>query len=156
MKNNIFIRKVRINDMEQIFNHSNQLYVRKQSIDKEKIEWKDHIFWFNNTIQDLNSVFFIVTDKTERYLGQIRYKIVKNKATVSISLSSLISGKGLSRHLLIESIDKLLIEKKGLSEIVAFVFKENIPSIKIFEKSGFLLCDKQNELLKYIYQVGEK
>ena len=156
MKNNIFIRKVRINDMEQIFNHSNQLYVRKQSIDKEKIEWKDHIFWFNNTIQDLNSVFFIVTDKTERYLGQIRYKIVKNKATVSISLSSLISGKGLSRHLLIESIDKLLIEKKGLSEIVAFVFKENIPSIKIFEKSGFLLCDKQNELLKYIYQAGEK
>jgi RimJ/RimL family protein N-acetyltransferase len=154
MENNTFIRKVRSRDLEEVFNLSNQDYVRKYSINKEKIKWEDHVRWFNNTIQERDSVFYVVTDNTKRFLGQIRYKIENGKATVSISLSHLITGKGLSRHLLIESIDKFLSEKKEVTEIVAYVSENNIPSGKLFEKAGFSLCDNQGGLLKYLFQRG--
>lgn len=153
--NNIYVRKARSEDIEEVFNLSNQDYVRKHSINKEKIKWDDHASWFNNTMQDHDSCFYVITDSIERFLGQIRYKIEKDKATVSISLSHLITGKGLSRPLLLESIDKLLSEKKEVTGIVAYVSEKNIASKKLFEKAGFSLCENQNELLKFIYSRKE-
>lgn len=155
MEKNIFIRTVKSDDIEEVFNLSNQDYVRKYSINKEKIKWEDHARWFNNTIQDRDSLFYVVTDSIERFLGQIRYKIENGIATVSISLSHLITGKGLSRPLLIESIDKLLIEKEELTGIIAYVSENNTASVKLFEKAGFSLCENQNGLLKFFYSREE-
>jgi L-amino acid N-acyltransferase YncA len=155
MKNNTFIRKAKSEDIREVFNPSNQDYVREYSINKEKIKWENHVRWFNDIIQDRNNLFYVVTDNTERFLGQIRYNIETDKATVSISLSHLITGKGLSRPLLLESINKLLSEKKEVTEIIAYVSENNAASVKLFERAGFSLHENQNGLLKYIYSREE-
>jgi len=154
MENNLSIRKVRSEDMEDVFYLSNQDYVRKHSINKGKIKWEDHVGWFNNTIHDCDSVFYVVTDNADRFLGQIRYKIENGIATVSISLSHLITGKGLSNFLLLKSINQFFNEKKGVVEIVAYVSENNIASVKLFEKAGFTLCENQSGLLKYTREAN--
>lgn len=156
MQKSIFIRKVNKKDIEEVFNLSNQDYVRKYSINKEKIKWEDHISWFNNTIHESNNVFHVVTDNTDQFLGQIRYKIISKIATVSISLSYSIIGKGLSGSLLLESIDKLFRERNEVNEIVAYVSEENIASVKLFTNAGFLFYEKKKDLLKYIYSRREE
>lgn len=155
MAENISIRKVKNTDVEEVFNLSNQDYVRKYSINKDKIKWEEHVCWFNNVLQDINSVFYVVTDISERFLGQIRYNIKNDEATVSISLSRSISGKGLARHLLTESIASLFNERKEITEIIAYVAENNMVSIKLFENAGFSLYENRNGLMKYIYSREE-
>ncbi|NMA49298.1 MAG: UDP-2,4-diacetamido-2,4,6-trideoxy-beta-L-altropyranose hydrolase [Tissierellia bacterium] len=155
MEKSILIRNVKSNDIDNVFNLSNQDYVRKYSINKEKINWEDHISWFNNTIQDRNIVFYVITDDMEQFLGQIRYKINDSIATVSISLSDLIIGKGYSKFILLKSMEKLFSERNEVNEIIAYVLEKNIPSVKIFENAGFLFHGNHEGLLKYIYSKEE-
>lgn len=151
MSNSIFIRNVREDDIEEVFLHSNQDFVRKYSINKEKISWTDHIIWFNNIIVDANSIFYVVTDDRNKHLGQIRYRIEDDTAVVSISLSELIRGKGYSETLLYDSMNRLFTEKNELKSVVAYISEKNIPSLKLFEKAGFSYCTSHEEFLKYIF-----
>lgn len=155
MENNISIRKVKSEDMEEVFILSNQDYVRKFSINKEKIKWDDHINWFNRVIQRDNCVFYVVVDEKDNFLGQIRFNIENNEAIVSISLSQLITGKGLSRPLLLKSIDNLFAERKDVNILIAYVSEDNIASLKLFEKAGFSLIGNKDGLLKFTYSREE-
>lgn len=145
------LRNVSSDDIEEIFALSNEEYVRRYSIDKEKITWEEHVRWFDYILQDKNNVFYVITDYSGHFLGQIRYQIENEEAVVSISLSKLIMGKGLSGLLLQESMKKLYEERKEIKTIVAYVSENNVASNKLFQKGGFSLVDKQKELIKYIY-----
>lgn len=154
-KNDLFLRKAVIGDMTDIFILSNQDYVRRHSINKERISWEEHDRWFKKTITDPQSVFYIITNKSNNFLGQIRYMINNASAVVSISLCGDIIGKGFSRNLLLASIEKLFIEHDEINQIIAFVSEENIASRKLFIKSGFVYSGIENCLEKFIYSRGE-
>ena len=151
MVSNIFIRNVKSEDIEEVFKLSNQDYVREHSISKAKIQWDDHVSWFNSTVEESNSVFYIVTDDMDRFLGQVRFKIDNHLATVSISISNLIKGKGYSKILLSKSMEELFSEKREVKVIIAYVSDKNIPSVKLFKKVGFCFHENKEGLLKYIY-----
>ncbi len=146
----IYLRKVKPEDMKKVFELSNQDHVRLYSINKEKIQWTDHVHWFNLVIQDKDTVFYVVTDKNETFLGQIRYKIAHNSATVSISLSEELKGRGLSKELLGQSIKKLFEEEQSIKDIVAFVSSENIASEKIFKGLRFQTLKVEDNIMKLI------
>lgn len=149
--NNIFIRKVNESDSKEVFQHSNKDFVREYSINKDNINWDDHVTWFENTIVDANCFFYIVTDDKNNFLGQIRFIIEADTAVVSISLSELIRGKGYSCALLCNSMNKLFSERNDLKRVVAYISEENIPSLKLFSQAGFIYYSKKKEFLKYIY-----
>lgn len=150
------MRNVSRDDIEEIFALSNEDYVREYSINKDKITWEEHVRWFHHILQDNHSVFYVVTDHSERFLGQVRYRIEDEEAVVSMSLSKLIMGKGLSRFLLQESIKKLYEERKEVKTIIAYVSENNIASNRLFQNCGFSFVDKQKELIKYIYTEGSR
>lgn len=133
----INLRKVQPEDVKEVFDLSNQEYVRRYSINIEKIQWADHVEWFNLVLQDKNTVFYVVTDKDESFLGQVRYKIAHRNATVSISLSEKLVGRGLSKSILSQSIKKLFEEEQSVKGIIAFVSEDNIASKRIFEGLNF-------------------
>jgi RimJ/RimL family protein N-acetyltransferase len=151
MMEELFLRKVTEADIEEVFALSNEDEVRRYSLHKEKITWEEHVRWFGNVLKDRNHLFYVVTDQSQRFLGQIRYRIEENQAVVSISLAEWIRGKGLSSFLLQESMKKLYEERKDVKRIVAYVSEENAASSKLFQKSGFSLVDRQKDFLQYIY-----
>ncbi|GEK91025.1 bifunctional UDP-2,4-diacetamido-2,4,6-trideoxy-beta-L-altropyranose hydrolase/GNAT family N-acetyltransferase [Alkalibacterium kapii] len=146
---NICIREAKLSDIENVYNLSNQDYVRRHSINKEKIAWKDHIKWFEGVISDPDVVFYIVTNKNNDFLGQVRYSLEGINATISISLSKKIQAQGLASFILEESIKKLFNEKKNIKMITAFVSVNNVASIKIFEKVNFCRKTSDADLLNY-------
>lgn len=149
------LREIRKEDIRDVFNLSNEDYVRKFSINTKKINWEEHVIWYENIIKSKDNVFYVVTDCTNKFLGQLRYKIENNSAIVSISLCKSITGKGLSNKFLIQSIKLISDERNDLENIIAFVSDKNIASKKLFEKVYFLLCENNNGMLKYIYSINK-
>ncbi|WP_226670467.1 UDP-2,4-diacetamido-2,4,6-trideoxy-beta-L-altropyranose hydrolase [Metabacillus litoralis] len=151
MEKEYFLRKVKDEDIFDVFQLSNEDYVRKYSINQKKINWEDHKVWFQSIKTSQNNVFYVVTDYSEKFLGQLRYKIEDESGIVSISLGKSIAGKGLSKKLLKESLELIHKERNELKNIIAYVSNDNIASKKLFEKVGFRLHENNKGLLKYIY-----
>ncbi|SHH83278.1 GNAT family N-acetyltransferase [Clostridium grantii] len=147
----VFLRKVKEEDMDEVFKLSNEDYVRQYSLNKEKIRWEHHVTWFSKVMQSPNNVFFVVTNKDNEFFGQIRYKIEYSTATVSISLCEKIIGRGLSYNILIKSMENLKKEYRDIKRIYAVIAIENIPSKKLFEKAGFKYLEVNNEIMKYTF-----
>lgn len=154
-RDEIYLRNANEEDLEDVFELSNKDYVRQCSINKNKILWDDHVKWFNNVLKDKNIVFYIVTDENNSFLGQIRYKLEKDNATVSISLSDKLRGKGLSKMILNQSIKELFKEKSNIDKILAYVSESNIASMKIFKGLKFKVIGTDNNMIKLILRRNE-
>ncbi|MGM0509042.1 MAG: UDP-2,4-diacetamido-2,4,6-trideoxy-beta-L-altropyranose hydrolase [Fusobacteriota bacterium] len=151
--NDFKLRDVKKDDIKNIFKLSNKDYVRKYSINKNKISWENHQNWFEGILEDPNIIFYIIENDNEDFLGQIRFKLEKNKAEISLSFTEKLKGKGLSTFLLKRALDKLKSEKKEVNKIIAFIDIKNKASKKLFENSDFICQDKtlqKNNLKKYI------
>ena len=156
MQDPFLIRIAQPEDVEETFTLSNQNYVRQYSINRNIIKWEDHVAWFNNIIEDVNNVFYVITDKADMLLGQVRYEINDTSATVSISVAESIRGKGYSEFILLKSMEKLFAEREKVQRIIAYINEENLASIGLFERNGFSLISKDDGLLKYIYDRGKR
>ncbi|MEC2159775.1 GNAT family N-acetyltransferase [Virgibacillus halodenitrificans] len=154
MGNNYFLRRAKDKDIFDVFQLSNEDYVRKHSLNTAKIEWEDHKVWFEDIINSDNHVFYVVTNYTDEFLGQLRYKIENDFATVSISLCKSITGKGLSKLLVKKSMELICEERIELRNIIAYVSNDNTASKKLFESVGFILQESDKGTLKYNYTIN--
>lgn len=152
---NFFLRKATIQDSQQVFELSNQKYVRKYSINQKPILWETHQNWYKQVLSSKQHLFFIVTDYSNQVLGQIRYERITNYAVISISLSEMLIGKKVSQPLIQQSLMIIQQEWKDIREITAFISNDNIASKKTFERVGFEINahEEDNKLLKYIYKM---
>ena len=71
----IRIRNVKKSDVTAVYNLSNEDYVRRHSINKNKIPFEEHIKWFENIIDSQNHIFYVATNEADEFLGQIRFKL---------------------------------------------------------------------------------
>ncbi len=151
----IKLRKACAEDKLAVFELSNQDYVRKYSINKNKILWEDHEKWFANILLSKNNVFFVAVDNFDNFLGQVRFNISESECVVSISLSSSIKGRGYSKLILSESIKQLFEDDSNINEVVAYINEKNIASFKLFTSLGFEVVSSENNLLRLIYRRGK-
>lgn len=151
----IILRRAKIEDMQDVFELSNEDRVRHFSIQQEKIKWDDHVNWYSQAINDKNLVFYIVTNNGGEFLGQIRYELSKNTAVISISLSSKIIGKGLSKDIAKNSLTKLTEEEKGIDKIVALVSLNNAVSKKMFQSLGFIEVEIEEGYYNFEFKIRE-
>lgn len=140
------IRLATIDDMEKVFELSNDDVVRANSINQEKIKWENHIEWFENRIKKIDEPFYIIESQEKDFIAQVRFD-KKEEITISISISKQFRGKNLASKII-----KECSKKCGYEKIVAFIKKDNITSQKSFLKAGYTFNKKENEYLKYNYQ----
>ena len=134
---NIFIEKATLDYLKPVFKLSNSDYVRKYSISKSKITWDAHRVWFSSIIESSNDVFHVVLDEENNFLGQVRFNMQEETATVSISLTEQLLGKGKSKQILHANIEFLFREYIDIKQIDAFISPENKASLKLFQSLGF-------------------
>ena len=149
------LRNVVKDDIKDIFELSNDEVVRKNSINQEKISWEEHVRWFNEKLGDPNYVIYVVVDKNNKFIGQVKFEIFDSRAIVSISISSAFRGRGLSKHILKSACDKIYTEKPKIVRLEAIIKPSNISSIKIFKYAGFRYSKdviiNGEKFLKYIF-----
>lgn len=138
MEINYIIREAKTRDSRFIFDLSNEKIVRDNSIKKRKIDWEEHIKWFNKKLNDNNYEFFVIYDEHNNFIGQIRYEISDDKAVVSISITKNFRVEKLASKILADSAAILFRNREKIERVFAYIRKENIASLRAFEKAGYI------------------
>ena len=83
-------------------------------------------------------------ENDESPIGQLRFDIEDNSATINYSIDRKFRGQGLGNYIIEQGIEELKKEMGNLRIIIAKVIPSNIPSCKIFEKLGFKIVDEES------------
>jgi len=136
MSNIINLTKAKITDINDIFEWRNHPDIRKNFFDSEVITWNDHEKWFNKKLKDQDTTIYIAY-YIENKIGTIRFEANESVIKTSIMLNPLFLGKGHGSHVIKLGVQKFIMEKKPDKQIIAEIKKDNIASIKAFQKADF-------------------
>ncbi|MFH2143397.1 MAG: UDP-2,4-diacetamido-2,4,6-trideoxy-beta-L-altropyranose hydrolase [Bacteroidota bacterium] len=145
----IELRIVNQTDVEVTYLWSTNPVVRAFSFNQHKITVKEHTAWFYSKVEDCNCLYLIA--EMDKYkVGSIRFDVDKEEAIISYLIDPKFYGMGLGQIVLIKGIEHLrsFTKKKKLTfiRVVGYVMKTNIPSIKVFERTGFTKHYEEDKL----------
>jgi len=136
LEQKIMLRPVREEDCKLIWTLSNDGQARKASFYESLIPWDEHVQWFKSKLTDPSHYFYIIMDRYEKPIGQIRFSVESGKGIVSFSIAREFRGLGLSARCLRLGTQRFFLDS-GVSEIMAFVKADNEVSLRVFQKVGF-------------------
>lgn len=144
-QHNFFLREAKTNqDALQLFDWVNDEEVRKNSLNTDQISIIDHLNWFQAKINSETTKIYLLTDKFDSAIGQIRVDKRNDYYEIDYSISNAFRGRGFGNKIV-----ELLITQMGNVNLLAKVKKSNKPSIKVFINNGFKLYKEENELVVY-------
>lgn len=132
----ITLRNATLDDAKTILNWANQSDVRKVSFSQDAISWEKHLPWLETKLQSNNCELWIACDAEGKPIGQIRFDLDGDQATISISLDASARGKNFG-PLVIWNGCRKLFKKTTVKSIDAFIKPDNAKSIRAFQKVGF-------------------
>ena len=152
MNEKITYRPISEKDCMLLLEWTNEPETRANSFNTNQITLKDHTIWFNKTLLNPNTIYFIcLVNKIAA--GLVRFDIREAYTTVGINISNVFRGKGLSPIFLKDC--SLLYFLHQNTTINAFIKPQNIASIKAFEKAGysFLKETTVNNATAFVYKL---
>tara|TARA_Y100001978_G_scaffold193772_1_gene200183 strand:+ start:101 stop:961 length:861 start_codon:yes stop_codon:yes gene_type:complete len=141
------IRNIKQEDLKDVFGWRNNLISRKMFFEEEKISFKEHCKWFENSIKNPNRDLYIC-QLNDNKLGICRfdYEIKSNTSKISININPDYRGKGYGKEFLNKVIIKYLKKRKCI--LIAEIKEKNIISKKLFISLGFEIINENNKLIK--------
>lgn len=132
----IKLAKAKKEDAEILFLWANEPSVRAQSHNRNKIDFEEHLSWFNRKLQD-KSCFLYLSRLQEQSFGMIRFDLRDDEALISYLVDEKFRGKGLGKLVVKTGIETFLKETGFKGRITASVKNSNTPSIKVFRHLNF-------------------
>ena len=136
MSNIINLTKAEINDINDIFEWRNHPDIRKNSFNQELLSWDEHEKWFMAKLKDPDTTAYMAYYK-EIKVGTIRFESKDRVIKTNVMLNPLFLGKGLGSKVIKLGVERFIMEKKPDMQIIAEIKKDNIASIKAFQKADF-------------------
>ena len=131
------VKKTKLTDIELYFEWTNDIEVRKNSINQEKILFINHEQWFISKIKDPETYMYVILLDDVPF-GQVRFEHIENYYVINYSIAPAARGRGIGAQFLQLAISKL---KEELNDECIILFgqvkPENIASKNIFIKLGF-------------------
>jgi len=152
----INLRKVTANDLDITYGWATNSGIRRFSFQQHLIKKPEHTNWFLKKLIDINC-FYSIVEYDSIPIGSIRFDISEGEAMISYLLDPMYHGQGLGQLILKKGIEWLLIVNiSGLipiNVISGVVMKTNLPSIKAFERLGFVKIEQMEnyKFEKWIY-----
>lgn len=139
-------------DMLLVYNWSNDSLVRKNSYDSEPIKLDNHQKWFDSKVNNKNTKLYIV-EYNSSPAGIVRYEVKEEHAVVGITIAKEFRGRKLASLFLSKTAKEYFNEFK--KPIIAYIKKENIPSVKSFKKAGYHFYKEElfNGVDSFIYKL---
>lgn len=131
----IAFRKAEEKDILQVYNWSNDVVVRQNSYNSDRIELEAHKKWYLQKIKDKNNMFLIALVNNVP-AGVVRYEIDSDHAVVGIMISETYRGQKLAADFLIYSAKQYFSTYNV--PVLAYIKKQNTPSIKAFENANYM------------------
>lgn len=153
INNHCVLKPADLNDMKIAFEWANDSSVRKYSLTKELIEWDQHKLWFEKRLIDPGCKYYFLY-RANAPIGSIRFDIDEaQNAKINYLIDPSYHGQKLGFYILSMGVSQLLKDHKEIKEIYGYVMKENIASVKIFEKLAFVPVNSDEDLFKFSKKV---
>lgn len=121
---------------EQVWEWANEAETRRQSFDPTPIPWDDHVRWFEGQLtRDDRRHYVARLDGVA--VGQIRFDLDDQVATIGYGLDVAARGRGWGAPLLVAGARRLVADRPGTTSIVGLVKPENIASARAFDLAGY-------------------
>jgi UDP-2,4-diacetamido-2,4,6-trideoxy-beta-L-altropyranose hydrolase len=131
------LRPAREDDCLLIWEWANDPETRQVSFSSEPIAWETHQEWYSRTVRTPNSFFYIGSNAAGDPMGQIRFQLDRQRATISVSLAKEARGKGLGAALIVCGVTQFFHDSNA--EIVdAYIKPDNDKSVKTFTRADFV------------------
>ena len=127
-----FLRKATQDDCELFFNWANEAETRLNAVNTGLILWNDHIAWFSKRIHSSETKLYVLINGNIP-VGQVRIEKEQEHYVITYSIDKQFRRQGFGK----EAIG-LLLKLQPDKSFKAVVNIENDPSVKIFEKYGFV------------------
>jgi len=132
----MYFRFANNSDVDTIYNWSNDPIVRASSFNSNKIEYVEHVEWYNSRLQDLSSIFYVFYNENDVAIGLVRIEKKSDETIISIMIDKNQRGKTYASEMLIQASTDFL--KNNPNEIIsAYIKIDNIASLKSFKNAGF-------------------
>lgn len=139
----ISIKKITTSDLRFLLTLRNNGYIRKNSFNKKKITYKEHLNWFSEKIKNKKNLYFVILNGNQK-IGLIRYDENNFYYYISISILPRYQSKNIASIAILAS-EKFI--KQGL--IIAKIKKNNKKSFNFFIKNGYTILKKNKEYILY-------
>lgn len=106
----------------------------------------EHYF---NYVTSTDGVYYYKVYLDEMLVGSVHLEQDRNTLTLSLLVIPEYQNLGIASRILEDVKSGVLIS--GFSEIRVSVERENVPSLHLFEKAGFVLRGEEDGQLDYIY-----
>lgn len=148
----INLRKVTVCDLDITYRWAANPEIRRFSFQQHLIKKSEHTNWFLKKLMDKNC-FYSIMEYNSESVGSIRFEIRESEAMISYLIDPIYHGQGFGQILLKKGIEWFLIVNISsytpVRVISGVVMKANFPSIKAFERLGFV---KKEQMDKYIFE----
>jgi RimJ/RimL family protein N-acetyltransferase len=125
-------------DVQLYFDWANDADTRRQSFRSDAIPLEAHEAWFARKLTDPNAQMLVFETEDGRPVGQVRFeKQTDEEVIIGVSVDKAFRGRGLSSQLILEACE-LCRERWTDLPISAYIKPDNQPSIRAFERAGFI------------------
>jgi UDP-2,4-diacetamido-2,4,6-trideoxy-beta-L-altropyranose hydrolase len=136
LEREMLLRPLRESDCELLFSWANDPDVRSASFHSARVESEEHRRWFAGKICDQQSVIYLGENCSGEPVGQVRFHLDQERATLSVVVAPKFRGAGWGKELIAFSI-RTLVRERSVRYVDAFVKPENQRSISLFESASF-------------------
>lgn len=133
----LHIRDAEPADCYRLWVLANDPVGRSVSFSQDRIEWKTHVEWFSNAVENPDRRIFVAEDADGDFVGQIRFDRDEAEAVVSVQIDPSKRGRGLGTPLIVAGTHRYLDETPGVHVIHAFIKTSNDISVAVFSKAGY-------------------
>lgn len=153
-KQMLLIRKADLSDLEKTFLLSNDPLVRRNSFSKSKISRTEHEQWFSKKITSDETMFFIIENRLEKFIAQVRFDLRNsNQHVISIDVVSEFRNQHYGTRILKQVLLYFFRMKKN-AVVISEIKVDNIASQRLFENAGFILdkeiIDRDDHFYQYV------
>ena len=133
---NCYLRDALKEDIDLLFQWTNEPMVRKNSFSQHNISFIEHQEWFNNIFENKNCKQYIfIVD--ECAVGQVRITVTGEVAEIGYSVSKEHRSLGYGRKMLELIREKVWEDFPVVKKIIGSVKCDNIASKKAFLGAGY-------------------
>lgn len=138
MTTTIHLRPAGAHDSEDLLRWRNDPVTRANSFHSEAISPEEHQRWFSQTLQRSDRLLLIGMADADK-IGVVRFDLAGDSAEINLNLAPEARGRGLGTELIVAGSGYLLQQHPAIAKIYAKIKRENLASIRAFEKAGYRL-----------------
>jgi UDP-2,4-diacetamido-2,4,6-trideoxy-beta-L-altropyranose hydrolase len=127
-------------DAALLWRWANDAETRRRSFHSAPIPYAEHLAWLEARVAAEATRLWIFSDERGP-VGQVRLDLGAGEAEVSLAVAPERRGQGLGTEMLRQALCSIRAEWPGGLRLLARVFADNLPSLRMFRRCGFREID---------------